>query len=115
MTMHVGRSPPLGATVIDGGVNFTVFSRSAAAVASMFIAAFVAGFAVQSDCQTRHGIEQHGRRASLRGISTIRLAVPATIVLSIFAHGVTAQPGINLYAKRIAALDETSPKPSAGR
>ena len=32
MTMHGGRSSPLGATVQDGGVNFSVFSRSAAAV-----------------------------------------------------------------------------------
>jgi len=32
MTMHVGRSSPLGATVVDGGVNFSVFSPSAAAV-----------------------------------------------------------------------------------
>jgi hypothetical protein len=39
--------------------------------------------------------------------------VLATVLLSIFAHGLTAQPGINLYAKRIAALDETSPEHQA--
>ncbi|MGB5112516.1 MAG: glycogen debranching protein GlgX [Mycobacterium sp.] len=32
MTIHLGRSSPLGATVMDGGVNFSVFSRSATAV-----------------------------------------------------------------------------------
>jgi sodium/hydrogen antiporter len=37
----------------------------------------------------------------------------ATVLLSIFAHGLTAQPGINLYARRIAALDETSPERQA--
>jgi len=47
--------------------------------------------------------------AGLAGDSTVRLAVMATVLLSIFAHGLTAQPAINLYAKRIAALDETSP------
>ena len=32
MTMHAGQSSPLGATVLDGGVNFNVFSRSVTAV-----------------------------------------------------------------------------------
>ena len=31
-TVHNGRALPLGATVIDGGVNFAIFSRNAAAV-----------------------------------------------------------------------------------
>lgn len=53
------------------------------------------------------------RETELAGTSTIRLAVLATVLLSIFAHGLTAQPGINLYAKRIAALDETSPEHQA--
>ena len=53
------------------------------------------------------------RETELAGTSTIRFAVLATVLLSIFAHGLTAQPGINLYAKRIAALDETSPEHQA--
>src|SRR5882757_1005032 len=32
----IGRSSPLGATVVDGGVNFSLFSRSAAAVDLLF-------------------------------------------------------------------------------
>jgi NhaP-type Na+/H+ or K+/H+ antiporter len=50
--------------------------------------------------------------------STIRLAVMATVLLSIFAHGLSAKPGIELYARRIAALppgakelDVTEPSP----
>jgi hypothetical protein len=39
--------------------------------------------------------------------------VLATVLLSIFAHGLTAQPGIKLYARRITALDETSPEHQA--
>ncbi|MBX7433257.1 cation:proton antiporter [Mycobacterium sp. Y57] len=50
------------------------------------------------------------REANLPGTPTIRLAVIATVLLSIFAHGMSAQPGINLYARRIAGLDETSPE-----
>ena len=34
----------------------------------------------------------------------IRLAVMATVLLSIFAHGLTALPGINLYVRKIRAL-----------
>jgi hypothetical protein len=37
----------------------------------------------------------------------------ATVLLSIFAHGLTAQPGINMYVRRIGALDETSPEHQA--
>jgi pullulanase/glycogen debranching enzyme len=29
---HAGRSAPLGATVVDGGINFSLFSRSATGV-----------------------------------------------------------------------------------
>ncbi|MEW6441188.1 MAG: cation:proton antiporter [bacterium] len=35
---------------------------------------------------------------------TIRLAVAATVLFSIFAHGLTAGPGIELYTRKIAAL-----------
>jgi sodium/hydrogen antiporter len=44
------------------------------------------------------------------GESTIRLAVMMTVMLSIFAHGITAMPGISLYAKRIAALPPDAPE-----
>jgi isoamylase len=33
-----GRSVPLGATLIDGGVNFSLFSRTAAGVELLFSA-----------------------------------------------------------------------------
>ena len=39
------------------------------------------------------------RHANLPGESTIRLAVMATVLLSIFAHGLSAWPGIDLYAR----------------
>jgi len=44
------------------------------------------------------------------GESTIRLAVMVTVLLSIFAHGMSALPGINLYAAKIAALDAGAPE-----
>jgi NhaP-type Na+/H+ or K+/H+ antiporter len=45
----------------------------------------------------------------LPGESTIRLAVMATVSLSIFAHGLSAMPGISLYAKHVGALDAQHP------
>ena len=46
----------------------------------------------------------------LPGESTIRYAVTATVVLNIFAHGLSAVPGINMYARKIAALDAAAPE-----
>jgi hypothetical protein len=41
---------------------------------------------------------------------TLRLAVIVTVVLSIFAHRLSAVPGIDLYAKRIAGLGDDPPE-----
>ena len=46
----------------------------------------------------------------LPGESTIRFAVMATVLLSIFAHGLSAMPGISLYARKIASLTASAPE-----
>lgn len=46
----------------------------------------------------------------LPGEATIRIATIAAVLLSIFAHGLSAQPGIALYARRVARLAATSPE-----
>ncbi len=46
----------------------------------------------------------------LPGEDTIRLTVMATVLLSIIAHGVTALPGINWYAAKMAALPANAPE-----
>jgi len=46
----------------------------------------------------------------LPGENTTRLAVIATVALSIFAHGFSAMPGINLYARKIATLGPDAPE-----
>jgi NhaP-type Na+/H+ or K+/H+ antiporter len=53
------------------------------------------------------------QQAKLPGESTIRLAVMATVLLSIFAHGLSALPGIDLYVGRIAFLDSGAPEHQA--
>jgi sodium/hydrogen antiporter len=52
-------------------------------------------------------LEQESR---LAGESTIRLAVMATVLLSILAHGLSAQPGIRRYAAAIAAQPASAPE-----
>ncbi len=46
----------------------------------------------------------------LPGEHTTQIAVVATVGLSIFVHGLSAVPGINLYARRIAALGADAPE-----
>jgi NhaP-type Na+/H+ or K+/H+ antiporter len=48
------------------------------------------------------------------GASTIRLAVMATVLLSIFAHGLSAIPGINMYAATVSAFDAGAPELEVG-
>lgn len=42
--------------------------------------------------------------------NTIIIAVAATVLLSIFAHGISALPGMKWYAKQIQDLDDTAPE-----
>jgi NhaP-type Na+/H+ or K+/H+ antiporter len=46
----------------------------------------------------------------LPGEETIRLAVMLTVWLSIFAHGLSALPGINYYTTKIKSLPPTAPE-----
>jgi NhaP-type Na+/H+ or K+/H+ antiporter len=44
------------------------------------------------------------------GEQTIRFAVQVTVLLSIFAHGLSAKPGISIYARKIASMAEDAPE-----
>ena len=46
----------------------------------------------------------------LPGENTMRLAVIVTVALSIFAHGLSAVPGIKLYARKVATLGANAPE-----
>ncbi len=50
----------------------------------------------------------------LPGEQTIRLATIATVLLSVFAHGLSAQPGIALYARRVAGFAADAPERRGG-
>ena len=47
-------------------------------------------------------------------VSAIEPAVMATVFLSIFAHGLSAMPGMELYERKIAALEPGAPEREGG-
>jgi len=51
-----------------------------------------------------------GKETHVPGEETIKLAVMVTVMLSIFAHGFSALPGIALYTRKVVTLDATSPE-----
>ncbi|TDY50977.1 sodium/proton antiporter (CPA1 family) [Paraburkholderia rhizosphaerae] len=51
--------------------------------------------------------------AQLAGETTIKLTVMVTVLLSIFAHGLSALPAINGYAKTVASLGDRAPEQEA--
>jgi len=53
-------------------------------------------------------------RSHLAGEDTIILAVLVTVLLSIFAHGLTALPGIDFYARQLRGLSPAAPENLAG-
>ncbi|MFT5730483.1 MAG: NhaP-type Na+/H+ or K+/H+ antiporter [Desulforhopalus sp.] len=46
----------------------------------------------------------------LPGEATIQLALMLTVLLSIFAHGLSAIPGISVYTRKVAALPSSAPE-----
>lgn len=50
------------------------------------------------------------QETSTSGESIVRLVVMVTVLLSIFAHGFTTLPGINIYVRRLSGLEEKSPE-----
>jgi len=44
------------------------------------------------------------------GLSTIMVVVSTTVLLSVFAHGISANPSIAIYAKKMAALPPDAPE-----
>jgi len=56
------------------------------------------------------GLVYLAQELHLPGEPTIRLVVVASVLLSIFAHGLSALPGISLYSRRLARLPSTAPE-----
>jgi len=51
-----------------------------------------------------------GEAGTLPGMQTISLAVTATVILSVFAHGISANPAIKRYTRYAETLQDTAPE-----
>jgi NhaP-type Na+/H+ or K+/H+ antiporter len=56
------------------------------------------------------GVVYLERAPYLAGTDTVRLTVMLTVLVSVFVHGLSAIPGIDLYAHKVASLDATAPE-----
>jgi NhaP-type Na+/H+ or K+/H+ antiporter len=56
------------------------------------------------------GLVVAGQDVQTAGTSLVRIGLIATVLLSIFAHGLSASPGISLYARQIARLGADAPE-----
>jgi NhaP-type Na+/H+ or K+/H+ antiporter len=55
---------------------------------------------------------EHGMHGE--NVITITRAVMATVLISIFAHGLSAVPGMKRYARKVAALEADAPEHEGG-
>jgi hypothetical protein len=51
-----------------------------------------------------------GQDVQTAGAPLVRRSLIATVLLSIFTHGLSASPAVRLYARQIARLGADSPK-----
>ena len=59
------------------------------------------------------GLVVAGQDVQTPGSALVRLGLMATVLFSIFAHGLSASPGIRLYAQQVARLGPNAPENEA--
>jgi NhaP-type Na+/H+ or K+/H+ antiporter len=101
-------------TVITAPIVFTttgmLFIFAIPGLHDLAIVLFMGWFGPRGLASIVLGLVFLGKDTHVPGEETIQLAVMATVMLSIFAHGVSALPGITLYTRKVATLDATSPE-----
>jgi NhaP-type Na+/H+ or K+/H+ antiporter len=50
------------------------------------------------------------QEANLAGENLISLVVAATVLLSVFTHGISAAPAIDVYARQVEKMDDEAPE-----
>jgi NhaP-type Na+/H+ or K+/H+ antiporter len=107
------------AVVLYGVLSLTVIRMVPVAIAlrgtglSRSTVLFVGWFGPRGLASIVLGLVYLESELHLPGESTVRLAVMATVLLSIFAHGFSAVPGIARYARSIEGLDKSAPEHEA--
>jgi NhaP-type Na+/H+ or K+/H+ antiporter len=79
-------------------------------VAIALVVIFLGWFGARGLASIVLGLVYLEHEIHLPGETTIRLAVMMTVLISIFAHGLTAMPGIGLYARKIKSVDRRASK-----
>lgn len=70
--------------------------------------AFIGWFGPRGLASIVLGVVFLARETNLPGVEVVKLAVIVTVLISIFAHGLSAQPGIRWYARHVGELDADS-------
>ena len=110
-----------GALVLYAILSLTVVRMLPVALAlmgthlSMASVIFMGWFGPRGLASIVLGLVYLESKAHLPGEATIMLTVTVTVLLSIFAHGLSAIPGIDLYAAKIAGLGASAPEHQGNR
>jgi NhaP-type Na+/H+ or K+/H+ antiporter len=105
-----------GATWMYAVLSLTVVRMLPVAIAlagarlSLASVVFIGWFGPRGLASIVLGLVYLEQEVHLPGEPTLRLAVIVTVAASIFAHGLSALPGISLYAHKIASLEATAPE-----
>ncbi len=94
----------------DAGADVAGGNRRIGTRLSPASVAFMGWFGPRDLASIVLGLVYLGQEMHSPGESTIRSAVMATVLLSIFAHGLSAMPGIALYARKIESLPADAPE-----
>lgn len=115
-----GSLPQLGARVwLYALLSLTIVRMLPVAIAligtrmSAASVAFMGWFGPRGLASIVLGLVYLEQDIGLPGEETIRLAVIATVLASVFAHGASASPGIRAYERRVASLGPESPEREA--
>ena len=115
MLVHVGVHGSLWASVMYAAISLTVVRMLPVAVSLVGTGLdrptvlFMGWFGPRGLASIVLGLVYLEQEAHLPGEPYIRSAVAATVLISIFAHGLSAMPGIGMYAKRIGDAEGRTP------
>ena len=89
----------------DGGADVAGGDRAHRHAAEPATVLFMGWFGPRGLASIVLGLVYLEQETHQPGEPTIRLAVMATVLLSIFAHGLSAMPGIKLYARKVTSTE----------
>jgi sodium/hydrogen antiporter len=102
LSLTVVRILPVAIALIGSGIDFAGII-------------FMGWFGPRGLASIVLGLVYMKQELNLAGGDTIRFAVATTVLLSIFAHGLSARAGISLYARRLGLLAPTQKRSASSQ